>query len=102
MKTNGPIPEGMQVLHRCDVPYCVNPEHLFLGTDKENHRDKTAKGRHWQSLKTHCPKGHPYAGDNLYVTRDGGRKCLVCLRQSRNRVSNQPSCAIDDKSPLPV
>lgn len=41
----GPIPDGMHVLHRCDTPPCVRPEHLFLGTHAENHVDKTRKGR---------------------------------------------------------
>lgn len=44
-KTNGPIPAGMFVCHRCDVPACVNPEHLFLGTAKDNAQDRQAKGR---------------------------------------------------------
>lgn len=42
---NGPIPDGLLVLHRCDVPACVNPEHLFLGTTKDNAQDALRKGR---------------------------------------------------------
>ena len=41
---NGPIPEGKQVLHKCDVRSCVNPEHLFVGTNQDNIQDRIAKG----------------------------------------------------------
>lgn len=43
--TVGPISEGKKVLHRCDVRNCVNPDHLWIGTQKENMDDARAKGR---------------------------------------------------------
>jgi DNA-binding CsgD family transcriptional regulator len=42
---HGPIPDGIYVLHHCDNPPCVRPDHLFLGTQRDNIRDASAKGR---------------------------------------------------------
>lgn len=44
-RSNGPIPEGMVILHKCDNPRCVNIDHLSAGTQLENVKDMDAKGR---------------------------------------------------------
>jgi hypothetical protein len=83
----GPIPAGLYVCHRCDTPACVNPGHLFLGDQAANMADAAAKGRTvgWNAAKTHCPRGHAYAGGNLIERADGARGCRECRRAAQSR-----------------
>lgn len=76
----GPIPSGQELHHLCRNRRCVNVEHLQPVERKAHvHLDNTFA--HLNSLKTHCPYGHPYEGDNLI---SGGRKtgphrkCRIC------------------------
>lgn len=78
----GPIPNGVCVLHACDTPLCVNPSHLFLGTQTENMDDRQKKGRIGKTglhnkIKTHCPSGHMLKDENLYIYKNG-RYCKTC------------------------
>lgn len=63
---NGPIPPRLCVLHRCDNPRCVNPEHLFLGTQAENMRDMVLKGR---SLKGERANGSKLTDNDVREIR---------------------------------
>ena len=82
----GPIPAGKWVLHRCDNPPCVNPDHLYIGTAADNAHDRESHGRGNHPIgprKRTCANGHEFTDATEIRFGDGGRRCRVCAR-SRN------------------
>lgn len=71
--------------HSCDNPGCVNPAHLWWGTNADNLQDAADKKRLPTTQRTHCPKGHPLSGDNLRFDAGGWRRCHQCHMDRQNR-----------------
>lgn len=80
----GPVPEGMQLDHRCRVRCCCNPDHLEVVTREEN----IARGNAPHILnarKTQCDRGHQFTPENTYINARGNRECRRCWAERRVR-----------------
>lgn len=76
------------VLHTCDTPRCINPDHLVLGTNADNMRHVTERRRHWYHKTTHCKAGHPYDNDDPTPPQD--RRCWTCYVEWCRRNKRTP------------
>lgn len=83
----GEIPVGLHLDHLCRNRSCVNPKHLEPVTNKENIKRSPIHMGVLNLLKTHCPYGHEYSGNNLGENKRGSgktstRRCQACHRES--------------------
>jgi hypothetical protein len=81
--SHGDIPYKFLILHKCDNPPCCNPDHLFVGTHKDNARDMKEKNRqHKRQIRTECANGHLLSGVNMIMLSAGTGKlyrgCRIC------------------------
>ena len=89
----GMFDRRLLVLHKCDTPLCVRPDHLYLGDQAQNMRDR-AKRRDvslWnhEARKTHCANGHEFTADNTHIRADKfQRVCRACNREAQKRRRN--------------
>jgi len=74
------------VCHHCNNKLCINPDHLYMGSRKDNGIDSVNAGTNYiatyNTNKTKCPKGHEYNEQNTQVNSKGHRRCKECSRMN--------------------
>lgn len=83
------LPANLVVRHTCDNTRCVRPDHLMIGTQADNNRDRWMRGRYvattygaQRKASTRCTRDHEYTPENTRWYR-GGRRCKTCLREDQ-------------------
>jgi hypothetical protein len=97
-ETYGPIPRGAVVRHLCNNRLCIRPEHLAVGTQKENIADMWAAGNQGSQYnrRPRCKRGHPLADPNVVYSRDRKeRSCRACRTLWRRRVDASVAPRVD-------
>lgn len=78
---------GLYALHTCDNTKCINPAHLYWGTQSQNNLDSSERKRHINAKKTHCKSGHPFSTENTWIVPSGVNKgkrvCKACSKKWR-------------------
>lgn len=84
VQTHGQIPDGLWVLHHCDNPQCINPEHLYAGTPSDNAKDRENRGRGNQRYGERKSDKIPHINAAriiryMYKTKKGGYRKIGAL-----------------------
>ena len=94
------IPDGLIICHRCNNRSCVNPAHLYAGTNFDNMKQASEEKRLHSQSKTHCKNGHEFTPENTVYRKQGKKEgrapdsvyryCRACGKEWRKKRKNTP------------